>query len=479
MTTVISLAFGRLILLSDDEVVRVHETSLRILQEVGIRVFSKTVQGLLAEGGAEVDASRSIVKIPPSLVEKAIKTAPKEITLCGRDPECDLKLPTADLPFVAPTGCATFMNDLETGEKRMTKASDLRDFAVLCDYIDEVDFFWSVCVATEIPAPLQYVRGFAIALNNIRKHIQFHALSRDEAKWQIRLASAVVGGEEKLKRRPIFSSVNCPVAPLVYEKGSSDAMVELARAGVPVAPMSMASSGATAPATIAGTLAVVNSENLGALVILECANPGAPMIYTAESCPADMRTGEFNYAAPESILIGAGVAQMARYYGIPCYPIGIGMDETPRDWEELIAFSQSLVFDTLSRGDITSGFGSLENAEVSSLEQVVLDVEAWKQARAYLRSFRVDEETLGFEAISEVGPGGNFLGLKHTLKHFRQEISPKRETTILGPSTTGSLLKKAKERVREILSTHVPPKLEEEVQKEINQILRNCEKEVL
>ena len=150
------------------------------------------------------------------------------------------------------------------------------------------------------------------------------------------------------------------------------------------------------------------------------------------------------------------------------------MDQTPRDWEELVAFSQSLVFDALSRGDITSGFGSLENAEVSSLEQVVLDVEAWEQARAYLRSFRVDEETLGFKAISEVGPGGNFLGLKHTLKHFQREISLKRETTILGPSITGSLVKKAKEKVRQILSTHVPLQLEEEAQREINRILRDA-----
>ena len=479
MTTGISLALGRLILLSDDEIVRVHETSLKILQEIGIKVLSKKVQSLLAENGAEVDASRSTVKIPSSLVEEAIKKAPKEMVLCGRNPKFDLKLPSTDFPFVAPNGCTAFMNDLETGEKRMTKISDLKDFAVLCDYLNGVDFFWPVCVPTEIPSPLQYVRGFAVALNNIQKHIQFHALSEEEARRQIRLASAVVGDEEKLKRRPVFSSVNCPVAPLVFEKGSSEAMVELARAGIPVVPMSMASSGVTAPATIAGTLVIVNSENLGALVILECANPRAPMIYTAESCPADMRTGEFNYSASESVLIGAGVAQMARFYGIPCYPTGTGMDQTPKNWEELIASSQSLVLGALCRGDISSGLGSLENAEVSSLEQLVLDVEAWKQARAYLRSFRVDEETLGFEAISEVGPGGNFLGLKHTLKHFQREIWPKREATILEPSTTRSLVKRAKEKVRQILSTHVPSQLEEGAQREISQILRNCEKEML
>jgi trimethylamine--corrinoid protein Co-methyltransferase len=479
ISTGINLAFGYLNLLSDDEIARVHETSLKILQEIGIKVPSKKVQSLLAENGAEVDASRLNVKIPSSLVEEAIKKAPRKMVLCGRDEKFDLALPTTDLPFVAPNGCTDFMNDLETGEKRMTTSSDLRDFAILCDYLDGVDFFWSVCVPTEIQPPLQYVHGFALVLNNMQKHIQFHALSAEEAKWQIKLASAVVGDEEKLRRRPIFSSMNCPVAPLVFEKRSSEAMIELARAGIPVAPMSMASSGVTAPATIAGTLAIVNSESLAAMVILQCANPSAPMIYTAESCPADMRTGEFNYSAPESILIGAGVAQMARFYGIPCYPTGIGMDETPKDWKELVAFSNSLVFDALSRGDITSGFGSLENAEVSSLEQVVLDVEAWTQARAYLRSFRVDEETLGFDAISEVGPGGNFLGLKHTLKHFQQEIWLRKEATVLEPSTTGSLVKRAKEKVKQILSTHMPPQLEEEVQKEISQILHDCEKEML
>jgi len=316
-------------------------------------------------------------------------------------------------------------------------------------------------------------------LNNIRKHIQFHALSREDAIWQIRLASAVVGGEEKLKRRPIFSSVNCPVAPLEYEKGSSEAMVELARAGIPVAPMSMALSGSTAPATIAGTLAVVNSENLGALVILESANPGAPMIYCAESTPANMRTEDINYMAPEARLIGAGVAQMARFYGIPCYPIGVGMDETPRDWEELTAFSNSMVFGGLCRGDISSGLGSLENAAVSSLEQIILDVEAWEYACAYLRTFKVDEETLGFDAISKVGPGGNFLGLKHTLDHFRQEIWLREEPIILERSSTGSLVQRAREKAKQILSEHKPPQLEKGVQKEIKQILLDCEKEML
>jgi len=457
---VINLASGRLIFLSDDEIASIHGTSLKILQEIGIKVVSKKVQSLLAENGAKVDVASSIVKIPSSLVEEAIKKAPKEMVLCGRNPKFDLKLPAKDFPFVATSGFSVFMRDFETGEKRMTKSSDLKDFAILSDYLNQVDFFWPIVTPTELPPPVQTVHGLVISFENTEKHVQYQALSEKEAKWQIKLASAVVGNEEKLKKRPIFSSVNCPVSPLVFEEGSSEAMVELAKAGIPVVPMSMALCGSTAPATIAGTLTIVNAENIAALVILQCANLGAPVIYCAESTSADMRTGEINYEAPEFPIIATGATQMARLYKLPCYTTPIG------------------VLTQMGRGDISADFGSLENAESAALEQVILDVGEWEQAKAYLRRFKIDEETLGFDAISKVGPGGNFLGLKHTLEHFQKEIWLKKEPTVL-PSTGGSLVGRAKERVKEILSTHVPFQLDEEVKREINQILRNCEKDML
>ena len=454
------MAFGRLTFLSDDEIASIHETSLRVLQEIGMKVVSKKVQSLLAENGAEVDDSRSTVRIPDALVEEAISKAPKEMVLCGRNPNFDLSLPVKDLPFVATSGFSVFMRDFETGEKRMTNSSDLKDFAVLSDYLDQVDFFWPIVTPTELPPPLQRVHALAISFENTEKHVQHEALTEKDAKWQIKLAATIVGSEEKLKRRPIFSSVNCPVSPLVFEEGSSEAMIELARAGIPVLPMSMALCGSTAPATIAGTLVIINAENLASLVLLQCANPGAPVIYCAESTPANMKTGEINYEAPEFPLIAAGATQMARLYKLPCYTTPIG------------------ILTQMGRGDISADFGSLENAESAALEQVILDVEEWKQAKAYLRRFKVNEETLGFDAIKNVGPGGNFLGTKHTLEHFREEIWLKKETTIL-PSMSGSLIDRAKEKVRQILSSHVPPQLDEGVKREISQILRECEKDML
>ena len=469
------MAFGYFTFLSEDEVASIHETSLRILKEVGIKVLSEKVRNLLAENGAKVDAARSIVKIPESLTEEAIKRAPKEMTLCGRDPEHDLKLPSKDFPFATLSGFSVFMRDFETGEKRLTKASDLREFAIIGDYLDAVDFFWPIVTPTEVAPPVQMVHGLAVAFEHTAKHVQYQTLSEEEAKWQISLASTLVGGEKQLKRRPIFSSVQCPFSPLQFEKGLSEAMVILAQAGIPISPMSMALSGSTAPATIAGTLVIINAENLGALVITECANPGAPLIYCAESTPADMRTGEINYAAPEIPLISAGCSQMAKFYELPSQVAPMGMDETPADFNSLASSAAVFAFHNMCRTDITGGFGSLEAAESAALEQVILDVEAWERARAFLRRFRVDEETLAFDAIREAGPGGNFLGLRHTLKHFRHEIWLRGPSdTFILPSTNGSLVKRAKAKVREILSTHVPPPIEENVHKEMNQIVRDC-----
>ncbi len=151
---------------------------------------------------------------------------------------------------------------------------------------------------------------------------------------------------------------------------------------------------------------------------------------------------------------------MARLYRLPCYTTPVG------------SLTQ------MGRGDISADFGSLENAESAALEQVILDVEEWEQAKAYLRRFKIDEDTLGFDAIKDVGPGGNFLGLKHTLEHFQEEIWLKKETTIL-PSTDSSIIDRAKEKVRHILASHVPAQLDEEVKNEISRILHECEKDML
>jgi len=465
--------------LSDDEIERIHEASLRILKETGVKINSEKVRKLLAENGAVVNDT--IVKIPRSLVEEAIKRSPKEITLGAREPKCDLKIPSNNLPFIATSGFSPFVEDFDTGKRRKSTGSDLKDFAIIGDYLNAVDYFWPIVVPGEIPSPLQELHALAISLENNRKHIQGSCVSEKTAKWQIELTATIVGSEEELRRRPIISTVNCPVAPLTFEKGSSEAMVILARAGIPIAPMSMVLVATSGPSTIAGTLAVANAEELAALVIVECASSGAPMIYTAEISSADMRSGEITYKTPEYTLLSAGCAQMAKFYGIPVLTADVSLEEIPSD---LLSFERNVLkvaMGFMTRPDLSAWLGSRDLAMSASLVQVILDAEACEHAHAYLRRLEVNDDTLALDVIHTVGPGGHFLGENHTREHFRREIWMRElsNTFILDPTTKGSFLERAKAKVREILSAHTAPPIDEDKHKEMKQILQAAEKDIL
>ena len=474
--------------LSDNEVEQIHEASLRILKETGIRVLSEKVRNLLAENGAEIDGES--VKIPKPMVEEAVRRAPREITLGARDPKCDLKIPAEEFPFMATSGFSPFVDDFKTGERRYSTSSDLKDFALVCDYLDTVDFFWPIVIPNDLPAPIQDFHSLVIALRNNRKHVQCSCVTEKTAQWQARLASAVVGSETELRRRPIFSTINCVVAPLIFEKGSSEAMVVLARAGIPIAPMTMVLGGTTAPVTIAGILAMANAEELASLVIIECANPGAPMIYCAEASPANMKTGAIDYEAPEYLLICAGCAQMARFYKIPDFVADISPADrlsepiSPEPRADTMAdVERSLVRMALSYmtcTDISASLGGVDLAISAALDKLVLDAETYEHARAYLRRFEVNDDTLALDVIHKVGPGGHFLDTKHTLAHFKKEIWSRElsDTFILDPAAKGSFIERAQAKVREILATHRAPLIEEAVDKEMSQIIEDAESDI-
>jgi trimethylamine--corrinoid protein Co-methyltransferase len=368
----------------------------------------------------------------------------------------------------------------------------LKDFAIIGDYLDTVDYFWPIVIPGELPPPLQELHAFAIALENNRKHIQCcSCVTEKTAKWQIRLASALVGGEEELRKRPIFSSIHCSVAPLAFEEGSSEAMVMLARAGIPTAPVSVVLAATTGPATMAGTLAMANAEELASLVIVECANPGAPIIYCSEAATANMKTGEINYEAPEYPLLCAGGAQMARFYKIPNSVADISLGKASsspvpleRNQYDPASVGRNVVgvaMQCMTRMDLSAWFGSRDIAMSASLDQLILDAEIYEHARAYLRRFEVNDDTLALDVIHKVGPGGHFLSEKHTIEHFRKEIWSRElcDTFILDPKAKGSFHERAKAKVREILSTHKPPPIEEGVRKEMGQILQAAEKDIM
>jgi len=459
--------------LTREEEETVHRESIRILEEVGIKITSDSVLQLLEDHGAKVDHKTQVAKVPEKMVKDALSRAPKEFTMAGREKSRDLHLP-AHVVQGCNDGQPTDVWDQKTQTKRKATIKDLIDFSLVCDAMPECDLHWAQVVATDIPPEISNLHEYAAAVSFTSKHVQHGAGNVIDAEYLIRVASAIVGGEKELRKRPIVSITHTPITPLRYEKGDIEAVVVFARAGLPIVHLSMAISGSVCPVTLAGTISLVNAENLGGAVITEIAAPGAPILYSSESGPMDMRTGVFLSGSTEGALINAAGCQMARRYGLPSQVGGVAASGTTPGYELGYQKAISGLIPALSGADQIVGLGGFDRSGCESLEQVVLDCELWRNILRAARGVSVNTETLGFDAIARVGPGGYFMKDIHTLKHFKSEVLlPK---IAMRPADAGSkeepIWTAAKAEVRKILKEYRPSLLEQSVKDELKAILK-------
>jgi len=451
----------------------VHRESIRILEEVGIKVTSDSVLRMLEDHGARVDHKSQVAKVPEQMVKDALAKAPKEFIMAGREKSKDLRLP-ADSVQGCNDGQPTDVWDIETQTKRKSTMKDLIEFSLVCDAMPECELHWAEVVATDLPPEISNLHEYAAAVAYTSKHIQHGAGDVVDAEYLVRMASAVVGGEKELRKRPIVSITHTPITPLRYEKGDIEAAVVFSRAGLPIIHLSMAISGSVCPVTLAGTISLVNAENLGGAVITEIAAPGAPIVYSSESGPMDMRTGVFLSGSTEGALINAAGCQMARRYSLPSQVGGVAASGTMPGYEIGYQKAISGLIPALSGADQIVGFGGFDRSGCESLEQVVLDCELWRNIIRSVKGVTLNKETLGFDAISRVGPGGYFMKDMHTLRHFKSEILlPK---IAMKPAVAGSkeepIRIAAKNEVRRILKEHRPTPLESSVKSELKAILK-------
>lgn len=473
------MAIAQIRILSKTDIEEVHAMSLAMLTDPGIAVHSEKALRLLEEGGAKIDRKSMRARIHESLVRDTVKALPKTIVFGARNPKQDMVYPREGWPYMATNGTAVYMTDLMTGEKKTTTGKDLSDFMTVCDAMDSLDYVWPTVTAHDAPNNTHALSELAICLQSTTKHVQGEAMSAMEAKAQIELASAVAGGEDALAKRPLFSVIQCPICPLEFEKGSIDATIEFAKAGVPVVSMSMALLGLTSPVSLASTIAIVNAENLASFAISQLAKKGAPVVYSSESTAPNMMTGEIHYGALEEALLAAAAAQMADHYGAASMVGGFGLGlggETPGihlDPTELIFTSLTSATGT----DFASGIGGLDQAKGASLEQTVMDCDLWECARELRKEVKMDDAHFLLDLVRSVGPGGTFLKEPHTAKNMKKELliqTPEKAKNMLLYQLhrdRNEVLRSARERAGKILSTHKPERVDADAKLKIDKIL--------
>lgn len=459
--------------LSDEQVQEIHFASLEILERTGVIVLEQEAQSLLVDAGARTDNNNKFW-IPSYLVESAIRTVPKRVTLCDRDGSRNVKLEGNKSYFGTGSDCPNILDSFTGARRRMTK-EDVAQAARLCDYLPNIDFIMSLGLISDVPWEIYDKQQFETMMLNTKKPIVFTATDRSGMEGIVKMASLVAGGEENLKKNPFICLYAEPVSPLKHVETALRKLLFAAEKEIPALYTTGGMAGATLPVTLAGALAVSNAEILCGLVIHQLKKPGAPFISGGVLSIMDMQTTNFSYGAPEFYLMSAGMADLCHYYGLPIYSTAGCSDSKVVDQQAAVEASISCMITALSGANLIHDIGYLESGLTGSFEMIVLTDEILNMVKRIMRGIPVTSETLALDTIDRVGPGGQYISDEHTYLNFKKEfwfprlINRQRyEPWVNGGSKT--LGDRLNVEVKRILGEHQPDPIPEKLAKEIHTI---------
>ncbi len=462
-------------ILSEAEVVRIHERSLTVLEDTGIQVQHKAGLKTLEGAGATVDYATQKAKIPAELVARCLETVPSKFTLAACNPKKDCVIEPGGRPYSRNGGGSDYTLDLETGTFRPLLDDDMLDYFRLLDGLDYIDFVAPV-YAHKLPVHVRDVLVMRALLDNTDKHIHMRAYTKETLKYLFRMAEIVAGGKAELKERPIVSLLESPISPLLFPEIIVDALWLCGEYGIPIELCCMPISGATGPITMAGSVLLFNTEFLGCVVISQLVHPGAPLEYAPRPMVMDMVTTVGLTGSISGAMMSAAGAQLAAYYNIPVSLHGPWTDSMTPDGQSVFERTYFAMMAALAGANVLAGSGMLQQGLTFSHIQLVIDDEINSTLLKVLRGFSVTEEHLGTDSIARIGPGGNFLIDDHTLKFLREEhyishllFRETREVWEAGGSK--SFQERARERARAIIKEHHPNPLPEDISRALDDLV--------
>ena len=475
-----NLKGGQLKVLNQKEIEEIHQRALDVLQEVGCFFEHEEALAIFESLGAVVDHSTGIVKIPRDRVEAAVRQCPSSMLLGARNPSQDIHA-EGDRVYFGPGTLPIKVRDLETGQIRRGTYKDCEDFARLIDALEFIHFFKGMIMPGDVNPKVPELYMAEAAFNNTTKQISQTPFSAKGAVDLCRMGMAVAGGEKAFQMRPMILVNMLAVSPLQWSRENVGAILALARMGCPMIVGSEPQGGTTGPAPLAGLIVLNVAETLAGITLAQHVRANCPIMWGFVGSISDMRSGLFASGAAELGLLNAAMNQMAKFYRLPTYSTGGMSDSKVSDAQSGVEKGLQILTVALAGGNyIHDAAGLLESCLLTSYEQYVIDNEMLGMVARILEGIRVTPKTLSLEAIKEVGPRKNFMGLHHTLDHIRPEhYLPRlfdRSTFDTWEARGGKDIRDvAREKAREILATHTPEPLPKEVREELKAIIREAE----
>ncbi|MDG5776522.1 trimethylamine methyltransferase family protein [Haloarculaceae archaeon H-GB1-1] len=448
----------------------IHEASLRLLEDVGLRISYDEALDLLDENGCDVDRESNIVRFPPDLVEESIEKAPSSFTLHGRNPEQSVQVGDGEY-VTSPCGSAPNVLTYEDGRRPST----LEDYETLQKLTQMTDVMtttgYNHCEPNDVDQEVKHYRLLERAIKLSDKPLKGDCWGADRAKASIEMAG-IANQDPDLSKPYMFATINS-VSPRIWDTKMTGGLLEFARAGqvAVLSPAVMAS--ASGPSTLAGTLALGNAEILAGNVMAQLANPGTPIVYGLPTSNVDVRYGSFAIGSPEGALCVAFAGQMGRYYDVPSRAGGSLTDAKVPD-AQAGAESMLQLFVTVQSGVnlIHHAVGMLDSYSTSSPEKFVIDCESLRYIEHFRNGYDINTDTLAEDLVADVEPGGHFLNQRHTLEHSRDDylfsdMFYRDSYDNWADEGEKDAFEVAHERVEEMLDEYERPELDPEVAAEL------------
>ncbi len=471
-------------ILTDEEIKRIHDGTVQVLRDVGVRVHHDAVLDRLAEAGAQVDKARRSARIDEKLLRHSLEVAGKSYILYGRDGTRTARFGYGDLVTISSPGQYSWV-DSGGGSRRPPTSRDTLRAITVGDALEHIDIVGAMTQPEDIPTPIRDVYLTAALVKNTKKPARCWIANGQTAHYILEIYKAVAGGAEALRERPQIEAFVEPISPLQMPTTGMEILLEFTALGLPVSYGPMVQASATGPATLAGTLVQENAENLAAIVITQVLRPGTPVMYGGIPHIMDPRTTSISFGSPEQALMGVAMVQIARSYGLPAY-INVGLsDANALDVQSGLERGITFILGALAGANLCGHFGILGADQAAHLPLLVVDNQMVAYTRRIMRSFEVNQETLAVELIKEIGPAGQYLGHEHTAAHFRREfwIPPllwnRLDWDVWRSEGGQSMAERAAQQVEDILTSHQLEPIEEDLEREIDAIVDAAQKHLL
>lgn len=461
--------------LTDEQCKMLHDAALRILDRTGVRLYEPEALELLRNSGVSVEDGNR-VRLPQALVEDAISTVPKTVTLYDRDG--NVAMPVEGYrTFYGPGPDLLNIIDHRNGKRRRAILQDVIDGVRLCDSLENIDFMMSMFLPSNVDMTIADRYQMEIMLTHSKKPIIM--VTYETSGWIdcTEMAEVVAGGQQQLRERPFVLGYINVTTCLRHNREALQKLLYSAEKGLPAIYNASSIGGMTAPITAAGGIALNYAGALVGVTISQLKREGTPVVIRGDAGGAlDMRTMVSPYARAEYRGVHESFAHFNQW---PMFTGGGFTDSKILDEQAIAEAALTLLAESLTGGHIIHDLGFMESGLCGSLVLIAICNELVEWIKALQGRIEINDETLALDLIDKVGPDGQFIDTDHTLRHFRERWYPElidrgnlEEWMENGEKT---LSERATEKIQGILKSPDRPMIADEQIDAIKSIIKRVE----